>query len=256
MVRKKAEKIQVDAGNDATLTRNASKSLKTPSKRFRRFWRDESGVYGISFLMILPFYVAIMCIALESAFTIVAKFGALHAAQAAVRAAALRIAVVRPEDRSDWISSKGRAMAKKAATEALVPYASAFDPDYKTASSDGEKYYKAYLAFVSASGAKQYVKKACVTNRYASAENRVSVGISLKEDANKDLPDDEPWRKCIVVSLTYRSPYRLPTIGRILGGTKVGKAVVAEIRASASAQIECPRNESGFLGVAIPWDAE
>ena len=232
------------------------------------FWRDEEGAsYSLSFVMLLPFYALFMCVCIECMFMTVSNIGAIHAAQAAVRAAAIRYSVSRPDERKNWDPSNYADAAKKAAVNALVPFASAVDPDNQRSSAGAQgQYYEAYQDFTSNTKApngkiwgireinRAPLTQLAVEGRYASAEGRVSVALSLDEESNKGLPNDEPWRKCIKCSLTYDAPFRISLVGKILGGHSSGKGVVRSITKEAKAQIECPKNETGFLGVAIPWD--
>ena len=245
-----------------------SKSRK--NMRLQRFLLDEEGAtYSFSFVMILPVYLTIMCVALEMTFLLVAKFGTVRAAQAAARAAAVRTAVKHPSERplpGQLVTLRGKMKAQQAAVEAIVPFAGAFDPDNQKETLGGKSYYRAYADYIKGvddpaptgtqklfGDAPQTVNQKCVTARYASAQNRVSVALLTQSPQGKNPSKEMACQKLITARVTYEAPYRIALVGRLFGGKKSGKAVVASIHAEASVQAECPRNNTGFLGVALPW---
>ncbi len=242
------------------------------TRPLRVFWSDEDGAaYSLSFVMVLPFYVFLMCFTLEIMFLMIAKIGAVHACQAAVRAAAVHSAVARPDDRgsNDWIPQAAKAAAKKAAVVSMTPYASAVDPDYRAGSPDGVAFHNAYKDYISmvappddSNGFCKVatfgvpVSQLCLSRRYASASGRIDVNLVLDPAVEKTIKKNEPWRKCLKCELNYRAPFQLPAIGYVLGGRRDGNAVVRDVKAAAYAQVECPKNDSGFLGVALPWNVQ
>ncbi len=219
-------------------------------ERFRRFRRDESGAgYVLSFAMILPLYVLLICVVLETTFTILAKIGTVHSSFAAARAAIVRVAVSSAEDRPEgYIPDEAREQAKKAAATALVPFASGRDPTARP-SQDARTYLQAYKSFLAETSGDAPFKDDYILKRHACAEYRTSVELTL----NDENDPEKPWRKTITATVVYDAPYRLPYVGLLLGGKRKNGAVVAEISNSTTLPIETPQNENGTLDVEVPW---
>ncbi len=216
------------------------------------FHKDETGgAYGISFLIVLPFYVLFMCLVFEVTFTLAAKIGSIHAALAAVRTAVVHTAVNHPDDRNGFITNLAEKEAKRAAILAIVPYSSGKDAANQKPSEDGVSYWEAYNDFLSVNGIKTHVRKEYVLARYASAEKRINVNLNLENEDNIDSTN-EPWTQSLTATVTYDAPCRLPNVGKLIGGTKKDGAVVITMTTKATLILECPKNKLGFLGVPFP----
>lgn len=225
-------------------------NLASSFQTVRRFHDDQSGAaYSLSFVLILPFYVIFLCIVMEMMFLMVAKIGTMHAALAAARVAVVRSTVSHPTERlSGFFPLLTEQEAGRAAVVALVPYSSGLDV-YKTPSSRGQTYLKGYKDFVKSSGIKTSVLDSYVLAKFASAEKRLKTTLKMDDSNSKT-----PWKQSVTAKVEYDAPFRLPYIGRILGGTKKNGAIVRAVVSEAILEIECPQNSKGFLGVPVPWD--
>lgn len=223
----------------------------------RSFHRDETGAaYSLSILLILPFYIVFLSIVLELAFLLVAKMGTIHASYAAARSASVHGAVVHPElrllspsDLSGFVTIQAQLKAKNAAVQAMVPFAGGFD---SASESDSGPYVDAYTQYLEMIDEKQRIGSTSVRKRYASAQKRVSVSLRR---AGASSRTSEPWREVVIARVEYDAPFRLPYIGRLLGGTKKDGAVVKTCVAETTLPLEMPQNQSGYLGVPLPGAA-
>ena len=181
------------------------------------------------------------------------------AAYAAARAAAVLGAVEKPSDRNenDVVSSFAKARAKRAAATALTPFSSGMDSRYNAKTKSSEEalaYLISYKSFLTLSNVKQKVRDDYVISRYVSADNRVKVDLTttpFSESGGKTRPCD----LYITATVTYDAPFRLPLVGRCLGGKYKDGEVVYTIKAATSLPYEAPRNSSGYLGLPTPWQS-
>ncbi len=232
------------------------KTFKQASRGARRFWRRQNGAgYSLSFVMILPMYVFLIAFTFEATFTLIAKIGTVHMSLMAARAAVVHLAVERPYDRpADFIPDIARQKARKAAVVAATStVAGGFDPAVKknAPSSDAKEYLQAYRDYVALSGIDANVSESYVLKRYASAEKRTRVELTLTN--SNASASNEPWTQNLTATVTYDMPFRLPFVGRCLGGKTKDGAVVRTITSRTTLGVECPQNDQGFLGAALPW---
>ena len=225
------------------------------------FYGDESGAaYSLSFLMILPFYLLFLCIVLEVVFLLIGRMGTIHASLAAARAAVVHTTVAYPEERipspddplSGLIPYLARTKAQQAAVNALVPFASGFD-EGATDASGADDYLDAYNALIALDGGSSRVRQESIRARYASARKRVR--INLVTDSLL-ITTAKPWTRSVHVRVEYDAPFRLPYVGRLLGGEQKDGAVVKTCYAETTLQIECPQNRTGYTGVPIPSEID
>lgn len=95
---------------------------KSPWQTIADFLADESGAsYALAYVMTLPFLVLIMCLVLQGTFILLAKYGTVHAAYAASRAAI----VWQGADPTSESSSRDLVdrYADRAAITAMTPFA-------------------------------------------------------------------------------------------------------------------------------------
>jgi len=232
------------------------RTLKQVISGLRRFGRRQEGAgYSTSFIIILPIYVFIIAFTFEFMSTLLAKTGTVHMSLMAARAAIVHLAVERPSDRpTDFIPKIAQEKARKAAVIAATStVAGGFDPAVKKSASSKEarEYLQAYRDYVALAGIKSPVSEAYILKKYASAEKRTDVKLTLSR-TNGSSPN-EPWKQSLTATIIYDMPFRLPFIGRCIGGKSKDGAVVKTIISQTTLGVECPQNDSGYLGAALPW---
>ncbi len=225
-------------------------SFKKTMTFFKRFIKEESGAaYSISFLLTLPVYMFFMCLVIELTFTLTAKMGTIHAAHAAVRAAAVYNTVNRPDERgNDFLTDRAKKKAHKAAILAIVPFSSGSD-NVGTASQDALDYCNAYNAHLSRFNINNPVNDSYVLRRYQGAEKRIETDVAINSENT-----DYPWKQNLVATVSYSAPFRIPYIGYILGGSTVDGKCVLKLTEKGFLPIELPYNDTGFLGVPVMSD--
>jgi hypothetical protein len=170
----------------------------------RRSWRDlnrsEDGAsYSLGFMIVMPIFVLVVCLVVETTLILVAKIGTTYAAYAAARSAVV------------WVpSGVGRSTAeskmKLAAVQAMTPFAggaSHHQPPVSIPSpSDAAQYYAAHRSFADKPGAADYI---LAKYRYANW------AVDVKTDAGMD------FKKDVTLTLNYKAPLHLSSVGRFLG---------------------------------------
>jgi len=213
--------------------------------KLRGLLRGESGAaYSLSFAMVFPIYVLIIALILEATFMLVAKMGTMYAAFAAARSAIVWTTVEKPNDRVNDLTLTSWGMAKKAAVQAMVPFASGMHPGKGTSQSTAANaYLKAYKDYTEGKGG---LRDDYIINKYNYADQAVSVLL-------KSVGSGKIWEKDIEATVTYQAPFLLPYVGRLLGGevkTINGvKVVCLPIQSKAALLTECPMNAAGSLGI-------
>jgi len=232
------------------------KTFKQAIRGIRLFGRSQTGAgYSVSFILILPLYVFLIVFTLEATLLLIAKIGTIHMSLAAARAAVVHLAAERPSDRPvGFIPDVARKKARKAAIiTATSTFAGGFDPAVKKSapSSDAQDYLRAYQDYVSLLGVASPVKDSYILKRHASAEKRTNVELTL--NPSKTSASNQPWKQSLTATVVYDAPFRFPLVGRCLGGKTKDGAVVKSITSRTTLGVECPQNNSGYLGAALPW---
>jgi hypothetical protein len=170
----------------------------------RRSWRDlnraEDGAsYSLGFMIVMPIFVLTVCLVVETTLILVTKIGTTYAAYAAARSAVV------------WVPSgvsRGTAEGKMklAAVQAMTPFASGATHHQPLTSmpspTDFAQYYAAHRSFADKPGAVDYIG---AKYRYANW------AVDVKTDAGMD------FRKDVTLTLTYKAPFHLSSVGRFLG---------------------------------------
>lgn len=235
------------------LFRNLSESLTKESWRhlLRRFLQEERGAaYSLSFVLVLPFYVLLVALILETTFTLNAKLGSVYAAFAAARASVVWTTVYEenphaelPVPESEAIAN-AETMAHKSAVIALTPFAGGV----KTASPGGKaerfaaEYARAFENYSNV-GIKDRVSDGYIKRKFLWAWKNTKITLDYDEE------QENPWEKEITCTLTYASPFSIPLIGRLLGGKSDGNEIVRDVVSTARLPNEAPRNRTGSLPI-------
>jgi hypothetical protein len=170
----------------------------------RRSWRDlnraEDGAsYSLGFMIVMPIFVLVVCLVVETTLILVTKIGTTYAAYAAARSAVV------------WVpSGVDRSVAQRkmklSAVQAMTPFSSGATHHQPLTSmpspSDFAQYYAAHRSFADKPGAVDYIG---AKYRYADW------AVDVKTDAGMD------FRKDVTLTLTYKAPFHLSSVGRFLG---------------------------------------
>ena len=208
---------------------------------------EKGGTYSLSVVMVLPFYVIIIAMILETTFLLCAKMGTIYAAFASVRSAIVWTTVQYPAEHV-LVTNKARQKAKQAAVQAMVPFASGLHSISGTSSNSAksQEFLNAHKAYVKGH-AKKPLKDQYILNKYCYAEENTEVTLEGEGDGS------EPWKKNIVTTVSYDAPFLLPYIGKLLGGRKKvvkGRSLYCyAIESKAALLNECPMNDTGSLGI-------
>jgi len=170
----------------------------------RRSWlalhRAEDGAsYSLGFMIVMPIFVLIVCLVVETTLILVTKIGTTYAAYASARSAVVWFPSGVSRD-----TAEGK--MKLAAVQAMTPFASGATHHQPLSSmpspSDVAQYYAAHRSFADKPGAVDYIG---AKYRYANW------AVGVKSDAGMD------FRKDVTLTLTYKAPFHLSSVGRFLG---------------------------------------
>jgi hypothetical protein len=168
----------------------------------RRFANDEEGAaYTLSYVMVIPLYALLMCLIIETVLMLTAKLGTVYAAFAAARTASVW------SSHTTW--EKTLAKAQKAAVKSMVPFASGTQSTFSSVPTSPETladfgyYWGAYELYAKGPVARKYLFA-----KFGYASRNVEVEIEGPPETS-DAP--------IQAKVTYKFPFNVPGIGRILG---------------------------------------
>lgn len=203
------------------------------SAAVRRFLRDEEGAaYSLSFVMVIPIYALLMCLIIEGALIMTAKIGTTYSAYAAARTASVW------SSHTSW--EKAMEKSKYAALKTMVPFASGTQglassiPTDSQTVSRGLDYWIAYKAFAADPESDKYVAA-----KFGYASRNVTVTIE-----GPPKKSDSP----ITAKVTYRFPFNIPGIARILGD-KGPDGYYFNISSTATLPNEGPRDDRKTIGI-------
>jgi len=229
----------------------------------RAVHRDESGaVYVLSVVMILPFYVLLICVIIETTLMLVAKMGTTYAAFCAARAAIVwdvadssstaksqsRAGLAPNQEPSEMpVSSQTQQKASDAAVIAMTPFASGSPIHIGAADKSTGDNSAADQAYVSAF--RKAAPHSRVSLNYLAQKARYAQSATTVEIAPKksNSPAGE-----LEAAVTYRYPFHLPVVGRLFGAARSqsgGAFLVYEIRSNCVLPSEAPRNPDRSLGI-------
>jgi len=193
---------------------------------------EDGAAYTLSYVMVIPVYALLICLIIETCLMLTAKLGTVYAAFAAARTASV------------WSSAttweKARAKAQKAAIKAMVPFASGTQSALSTVPTTPAgvagfpRYWLAYQAY-----AKRPVAHNYLLAKYSYASRHVQVTIA-GPPATSDAP--------ITAKVTYRFPFNVPGIGRLIGQRGVGGYYYA-LTSEVIIPNEGPRDNRKTIGI-------
>lgn len=199
----------------------------------RRVARDEEGAaYTLSFVMVMPIVALLMCLIIEAALILTAKLGTVYAAFAAARSASVWSSA------TSW--EKTQQKARLAAVKSMVPFASGTQsvissiPTDLSGAPNPLAFWGAYRGYANDPVAEKYLLA-----KYAYALANVSVQLN-GPPATSSAP--------IQAKVTYRFPFNIPLIGRILG-ERGATGYYFPISSEVLIPSEGPRDDRKTIGI-------
>ena len=193
----------------------------------RRLIVDEGGgAYTLSYVMVIPIMMLLVCVVVETTLMMSAKVGASYAAYSGARTAS-----VWSSASDNWPETENR--IKQAATQSFVPFASGMGNSGSPPSVASE-YVQSHSAFVRQSEADSYIRA-----KYANASERLKITVEGPPDSHDSV---------IEVSVEYRFRFNIPGIGRLFGQAD-GDGYSFPLKSSATLQNEGPKNDEQDLGI-------
>jgi hypothetical protein len=216
----------------ALLTCRMLKRLRL--RDLRRLARSEHGVsYTLTYVMVFPLYVFLVCLVVEATLILVVKMGTVYGAYAAARS------------RIVWQPANPSVADKKmhaAAVHAMTPFASSNPQHFKKIGATDQ----------SANGARDY---ALAYNKYANKSRDPDYLIAKFSYAHKathvhatPAAPNQP-NSPITVKLTYRMPLHVPGVTRFLANNAQDDFPTRAITSSATIPNEAPDNPTRKLGI-------
>ena len=196
--------------------------------RWRRLHRDEcGGAYTLSYVMVIPFLMLIICLIVESCLMLSAKLGTVYAAYAGARAASVWSSA------TDWNQAQDR--IEKAAIQAMVPFASGSASNSGSPPEFAEEYQTAYDSWATNPVSANYVR-----SKLANAASQLTVRVV-----------DRParWDSDIEVKVKYNFPFHVPGVGQLLGQASGSGGYVFPLTSTAIVPNDGPQNATQDLGI-------
>jgi len=205
-------------------------------RHFVQILRDEDGAtYTLSYVLLLPFLMLLIGAVVESSLMLMAKTGTVYASYAGARTAIVRYSAESPGEAGTH--------TEQAVRRAFVPFASGTRPvrGLPGVTRTFTRYYRAYSEGVDNPGSRKYV---WTKYRYAHHPRNLRVEVNTGVDGKPPS-----WKDDVTVTVTYRYPFILPGIGRLLKQQEDNGQYYFLITSSSSLQNEAPQNEQQELGI-------
>lgn len=183
--------------------------------------RDEGASYMAGYILTMPIYLIVVCLAVETTLLLTTKMGTIYAAFAAARSAIVWI----PND-----NTKVEEKARKAAAQAMVPFGGQ-DTTLSTIGGLGQtgnalKYYLVYQNyFPSGPVVPQYLGI-----KYANAYAGTTVTLTPRNPT--------AFNTVIKATVTHKTPITIPGMAALLGQWSLFGGYTYQIQSDASLQLE------------------
>lgn len=195
----------------------------------RRPWRelapcDDGVAYSLSYMITVPLLALIVCLIVDTTLILVAKTGTVYAAYAAGRSAIVWF----PSGISPGVAQE---KADAAAIHAMTPFASGSKQHRPPVSADSgmTAFLNAHQAFSTKPAKLDYLG---FKYRYAKWATDVTT------DAGGDSS------RPVVTTVTYKAPFHMPGIGRILGIRSEHGFYYMNVTTKISLESQAPRTEA------------
>lgn len=191
--------------------------------------KEDGAAYSLSIVMVIPVYLYLIALILETSLMLSAKIGTVYAAYSGARAAAVWSTAAN--------SGAARRHIEQASRQAFVPFASGTMAPRSLGNETARerRFLEAYEAYAQTPAARGYVAK-----KYRHAQQAVKVTSNAPPAA---------WDSDIAVTVEYDYPFNVPGIGVILGRKSADGRYVSTIRTTATLQNEGPQNDQQKLGI-------
>lgn len=195
--------------------------------------------YSLSVVLMLPFYVLLVCLLVEVVLLLNAQTGVDYASWAAARAAAVWVPAEAVKDGDRTLNVD---MVRRAAVNALSVWAVASERGSDATASSGAR---ALVAVSQAAEGKRAHAAGWVSSKWQAANRATRVEFAPPLDA---LPVGAAG-ECVELSVTvhYARPFFTPGVGRIFG-RRTADGYVRDLQATTVITVEFPQTATGRLG--------
>ena len=217
------------------VTVQALKSLRW--RHLKKLATEEDGAaYTLSYVMVIPIYMLLMCMMIETPLIMSAKVGTIYAGYASGRSASVWASA------GDWEQAEKK--AKMAALKAFIPFSSGTQPLISGGlpSPDQRRMLTKYgLAWTVVNGLNGELELPEYVVRKAS--------YAIK-NMKVEIEEPESWDSDITVNVTYDFPFNVPGIGRLLGERRTldGRHIY-KLTTQVIVHNESPQNDDQTLGI-------
>lgn len=200
---------------------------------------DDGAGYTLTYVMVLPVYILLLAVLIESTWMMLAKIGTVYSAYTGARSAIVWNTATSESDFS--------AKVETAAKRAFVPFASGTTGarlivnQGQTADSD---FVQAYEHFAKQAGVEQ------VSTKYVRAKFAHAFSPDVVEVEIELIPKgQEVWDEDMSCTVRYNFPLQAPIIDRIMGH-QGSSGYVFPIATTVTLQNEAPQNPEKLLGIS------
>lgn len=196
---------------------------------------EQGAAYTLSYVMVVPFYLFIMCLAADMTLFLVTKTGTMYAAYAGARSAAV------------WESARPKGMAQEkaeqAAAQAMVPFASGSTQHAQGGYSGSPLRQGAYMAAFKLYSKDSPLSEEFLGRKYAYAHRHTDVSLQFTPGAGR--------QRTVTATVRYPAPFLFSAVGRLLGERPNGGApyFVYNIESAVAFPSETPQNETHDIGI-------
>ena len=235
--------------------------------RVKTFHQSESGAsYSLPYVLTFPFVILILALFLQASLILIAKIGTVYAGHAATRSFIVWQSAAGIEFKDVSIQVPfAEFCSKRAATIAMVPFASASQDHLKNLAEDNSGslgntikidsllYARMYERFLkSANKNDKHQTHGIITDKKAGVKkDYIKRKFEYAAAAMKvETPDDMVrWNEDVEVKITYQVPFIVPATGKILGGTKQGNTYYRELKVTTKMPSEAANTVNGKIGI-------
>jgi Flp pilus assembly protein TadG len=189
---------------------------------------EDGGAYTLSYVMVIPILMLLICLIVETTLMMCAKVGTVHAAYSGARAASVWSSAT-----NSWSESETR--IQQAAIQSFVPYASGISLGSSgDTEADVDAYVRAYKDFADKPVSDKYIR-----SKYKNAASLLKVTV--------DAP--ARWDSDLTVNVAYKFPFNVPGIGRLIGESGAGGHYYFRLESEVTLRNDGPQNKDQDLGI-------
>jgi hypothetical protein len=209
---------------------------------WKKLQGEEGAAYSVPYVMTFPIYVMFVGLVVECSLLLVTKIGTMYAAYAATRAA-----VVWESGKSgsppytiQKMQKKMEEKAKRAAILAMIPFASG-SSQHSVGGYSGAGLVPPVLVSAELFKKGRFVNKSYLSRKilYAGSHTKID---SIKRDSKAS-------DALLTTTLSFKAPFHIPGIGRLLGSFSAFGYYVIDVQSSATLPSESPQNDTRDIGI-------